>query len=433
MLSKVLVLFLVMLVLLILRFPVFISLGCAAAAVALIFPGSVPVEVIGQGFVSGLNNYNYVAIFCYFLLGEIMNSGGMSERLIGFGNACIGHIRGSLSHINILASVIFAGVSGSAVADTAAIGSLMIPAMKKQGYDGEYASAVTIASSCIGPIIPPSGGLVLMGIYFSCSINKLFLGGMVPGLLMGVVELIISFYISEKRKYPRTEWKGWRNVVTSFKSSFFALLLPVIVVYCLVAGVGTVVEVGALAVVFAIIFSAFAYRELDLRQFAKCCCGAAKNAACVAPILACAGVFTWIISSIGVSGALQSLITSVTDSATVCMLFCMLVLFLFGMILDVNVIQMVIIPVMVPVVKAMGIDPIHFGVVAMLVTMLGLVTPPVGQLIYVSAEIAEVNPLGVVKASVPFIVGLVMLVIALVCFPVLVTGFPNFVTALQAV
>lgn len=432
MLAKVGVLFCVMLVMLVMRFPVFMSLGCAAAAVAVIFPGTVPLEVIGQGFISGLNNYNFVAIFCYFLLGEIMNSGGMSERLIGFGNACIGRIRGSLSHINILASVIFAGVSGSAVADTAAIGSLMIPGMKKQGYDGEYAAAVTIASSCIGPIIPPSGGLVLMGIYFSCSINKLFLGGMVPGLLMGLVELVISFYISTKKNYPKTDWKGWKNVLATFKESFFALLLPVIVVYCLVAGIGTVVEVGALAVVFAIIFSAFAYKELDLKQFIKCCNGAAKNAACVAPILACAGVFTWIISSVGVSAALEDIIFSVTQDPTVCMLFCMLVLFLFGMILDVNVIQMVIIPVMVPIVKAIGIDPIHFGVVAMLTTMLGLVTPPVGQLIYVSAEIAEVNPLRVVKSSVPFIIGLVLLVIALVCFPGLVTAFPNFVAAMQA-
>lgn len=165
MIAKVLVLFLTMLVLLILRFPVFLALGCAAAAVSIAFPGTAPLEIIGQGLVAGLNNYNFVAIFSYFLLGEIMNSGGMSDRLIAFGNACIGHIRGSLSHINIIASVIFAGVSGSAVADTAAIGSLMIPAMKKQGYDGEYAAAVTIASSCIGPIIPPSGGLVLMGIY----------------------------------------------------------------------------------------------------------------------------------------------------------------------------------------------------------------------------------------------------------------------------
>lgn len=433
MLAKVAVLFLVMLLLLVLRFPVFMSLGCAAAAVTICFPGTVPLEVIGQGFINGLNNYNFVAIFCYFLLGEIMNSGGMSERLIGFGNACIGHIRGSLSHINILASVIFAGVSGSAVADTAAIGSLMIPSMKKQGYDGEYAAAVTIASSCIGPIIPPSGGLVLMGIYFSCSINKLFLGGMVPGLLMGLVELAISFYVSTKKNYPKTEWKGWKNIVVTFKESFFALLLPVIVVYCLVAGIGTVVEVGALAVVFAIIFSAFAYKELNFKQFVKCCQGAAKNAACVAPILACAGVFTWIISSVGVSAALEDIIFSVTHDPTVCMLFCMLVLFLFGMILDVNVIQMVIIPVMVPIVKAIGIDPIHFGVVAMLTTMLGLVTPPVGQLIYVSAEIAEVSPLQVVKASVPFIIGLVLLVIALVCFPSLVTAFPNFVTSMQAV
>ena len=165
MITKVLILFGIMFLFLLLRFPVFLALGLAATGIAVLFPGTVPVAVIGQGLLSGLSNYNFAAIMFYFLLGEIMNGGGMSNRLIKFGTAVIGHIRGSLSHLNILASMIFAGVSGSAVADTAAIGSLLIPAMKKEGYSGGYAAAVTASSSTIGPIIPPSGGLVLMGIY----------------------------------------------------------------------------------------------------------------------------------------------------------------------------------------------------------------------------------------------------------------------------
>lgn len=249
---------------------------------------------------------------------------------------------------------------------------------------------------------------------------------------MGLVELVISFYVSKKRNYPKTEWLGWRNVWINLRSSFFALMLPVIVISCLVLGIGTVVEIGALAVAFAVLFSAVMYRELDLKQFIQCCFRASRQAACVSPILACAGVFTWIISSIGVSENLKNIMLSVTDSPTIMMLVFMLVLFLFGMILDVNVIQMVIIPVMVPIVRAMSINPILFGVLAILTTMLGLITPPVGQLIYVSAEIAGVSPLKVVKESIPFVTGLVLLVIALILFPSLVTAFPEFITSLQA-
>ena len=276
MITKVLILFGIMFLFLLLRFPVFLALGLAATGIAVLFPGTVPVAVIGQGLLSGLSNYNFAAIMFYFLLGEIMNGGGMSNRLIKFGTAVIGHIRGSLSHLNILASMIFAGVSGSAVADTAAIGSLLIPAMKKEGYSGGYAAAVTASSSTIGPIIPPSGGLVLMGIYLSVSINRLFLGGMVPGLLMGVALLIVSFITSWKRNYPKTAWRGWKYAFLVFRESFFAFLLPVIVVFCLVAGIGTVVEIGALAVGCAVIISAFIYRELNLKQFIQALCRAGQ-------------------------------------------------------------------------------------------------------------------------------------------------------------
>ncbi len=421
----------VMILCLFLRFPVFMSLGMAIASFFFIFPGVVPVEVIGQGLIQGINNYNFAALTFYFLLGEIMNSGGMSNRLIKFGSACIGHIRGSLSHINILASMVFGGVSGSAVADTAAIGSIMIPAMKKEGYDPAYAAAVTGASSTIGPIIPPSGGLVLMGIYMQVSINRLFLGGMVPGILMGVVMLIASFIISKKRNYPYTKWGGFKNAVKVGMNSFFAFMLPAIVVYCLVAGVGTVVEIGAIAVLFAILFSSIIYKELTFKSFWKSFCNASINTAKVLCILCCAGVYVWIISSIGVGSALAAFIGGISSNPTIVLTVCMLILFMFGMILDVNVIQMVIIPVMIPAVRMAGIDLIQFGVLAMLVTMMGLITPPVGPLIYITGGIAGANPVKVIKELIPFIFALVILVIFLILFPQLTTAFPDFVAAMQ--
>lgn len=429
MIEKTVVLFGLMFLFLCLRFPVFISLGLAVGGIFFLFPKTIPVAVIGQGLISGMNSYNFCAILFYFLLGEIMNYGGMSDKLVAFGKAAIGHIRGSLSHINILASVIFAGVSGSATADTAAIGSLMIPMMKKDGYDGEYAAAVTGASSCIGPIIPPSGGLVLMGVYLSCSINKLFLAGMIPGLLMGVFQLVVSYMISVKRNYPKEKWLGWKHFFETGKSSFFAFMLPAIVVYCLVAGVGTVVEIGAIAVVCAVIISAFIYRGMTFKDFLTCLARASMMAAKVLPCLAVAGVFTWIISSVGVSNALKTLLMNSTTSPMIALALMLTVLFLFGMILDVNVIQMVIVPAMVPVVRAFNISPIQFGVVGMLVCQMGLITPPVGTLIYITASIADSNPLKVAKELLPFIVALIVLVALMVVFPGITTWFPEFIYA----
>lgn len=431
MIAKTCVLFGIMFLSLCLRFPVFASLGLAVAGVFFIFRGSIPTAVIGQGLISGMNSYNFCAILFYFLLGEIMNYGSMSDRLVNFGKAAIGHIRGSLSHINILASMIFAGVSGSATADTAAIGSLMIPMMKKDGYDGAYSAAVTGASSCIGPIIPPSGGLVLMGVYLSCSISKLFLGGMVPGILMGIFQLIVSYIVSARRQYPKGEWKGWKYLIYTGKDSFFAFMLPVIVVYCLISGVGTVVEIGAIAVVCAVIISAFIYKGMNFKQFCTCFCRASMMAAKVLPCLSVAGVFTWIISSIGVSSSLKDILMNATDSSVAALAMMLIVLLLFGMILDVNVIQMVIVPAMVPVVKAFNIDPIQFGVVGMLVCQMGLITPPVGTLIYITASIAETNPIKVAKELMPFILALLVLVSLMVLFPAITTWFPNFVYSMQ--
>lgn len=427
MLEMALVLFGIMFLFLCLRFPVFTALGLAVTGLFFLYPGAIPVAVIGQGLISGMNSYNFCAILFYFLLGEIMNYGSMSDRLVKFGKATIGHIRGSLSHINILASVIFAGVSGSATADTAAIGSLMIPMMKKDGYDGEYAAAVTGASSCIGPIIPPSGGLVLMGVYLSCSINKLFLGGLIPGLLMGLFQLVVSYIISVKWQYPKGEWRGWRFLFQTARSSFFAFMLPAIVVYCLIAGVGTVVEIGAIAVVFAVIISAFIYHGMTLANFLNCFVRAAMMAAKVLPYLAVAGVFTWIISSIGVSNALRTSLMGITASPVAILAIMLLVLLAFGCILDVNVIQMVIVPAMVPIVNAYGIDPIQFGVVGMLVCQMGLISPPVGTLIYITASIAETNPLKVAKELLPFILALIVLVALMTLFPEITTWFPNLI------
>ena len=421
-------LFGLMFLFLFLKFPVYLSLLLASLGYSVLFPGALPKAVFIQSIVSNIGNVNFTAICFYFLLGEIMNSGGLTDRLIRFCQSLIGQFRGSLSHINVIASVVFAGVSGSAMADTASIGAIMIPAMKKEGYPAGYAAAVTQCTSIIGPIIPPSTGLVLMGVYLGCSIRKLFLGGIIPGLLMGLLLLGVSIFISCRRNFPHTSWGGWKNVWHCAKGGFAALLLPLLIAVCLVGGIGTVMEIGAVSCVLAIIMACL-YKEITWKKLGKILLDCTVVTGKVLCVLAGAGTFVWIISSMGVADWLAAQSLALGGSAAGVMAFSMLMFFLLGMILDVGVIQMVIVPVLCPVILVVGIDPIHFGVCCMLVCQMGLCTPPVGSLLYMTAGIAKCPALDVVKESIPFLLILIVLVLALIFLPSIITWLPALLAA----
>ena len=237
---KVIVLLGVLVVAILAKLPVFLSLALSVCSYALCFPDSMYLEVLGQGLVTGLNNYSYAGVLFFFLSGEIMSKGGISNRIIRFFRACIGHIRGGLSHVNVLDSLVFAGVSGSALADTAATGAVIIPAMKEEGYPAEYAVGITIVTSCIGPIIPPSTGLILLAVYTGAGVTECLMGGLVPGLFMGAFLLAASLIISKRRNFPKGKWLGWSHLWHEFYSNIFALLLPVFIIFTLGAGIGTV-------------------------------------------------------------------------------------------------------------------------------------------------------------------------------------------------
>ncbi len=421
---QLLVIFGVLFVMLLLKFPVFIAMAGSLAAYALAFPGAIPLSIFGQGIVSSLTNQNYVAVCFYFFLGEIMTNGGLGDRLIEFFDACLGHVRGSLSHINILGSMVFAGVSGSAVADTASIGSLELNLMKKAGYPAGYSAAVTAISSTIGPIIPPSSGLVMLGVYFGYSVRRLYLGGIVPGILMGVVMLIISAVQAKKRNFPYNPWRGWKYVFQKTKDGLLAFLLPALILVFLLMGIGTVVEVGASSCVLAIVLAAM-YKEINLKKLVKMLMRATIMTATCLAMLSFAGMYTWVISSMGVATWIAAQISAIGASQGVVMAVCMLILFFLGMIVDVPVVLMVIFPVMVPVIKALGIDPVWFSVLALIVNQLGLCTPPVGTLIYMTAQIGDCPSSEVIKELIPYAIGICILVVVMIVFPQVVTFVPN--------
>lgn len=422
---KVAVLLGVLVICILIKFPVFLSMCTAVITFTLCFPDVMSLEVIGQGMVQGLNNYSYAGVVFFFISGEIMSGGGIARRIIEFCDAAIGHVRGGLSHVNVLDSIVFAGVSGSSMADTTATGAIMIPAMVKQGYSAEYATAITIASSSIGPIIPPSTGMILLAVYCGASTVNCLMGGLVPGLFMGLFLLITSIYLSKKRGFPKSEWKGWKHLWTIFSRNILALLLPVIIICLLSTGIVTVNEAGAVCCLYSIVVSCFIYRDLDAKGLLKTLMNAARTSARLLCLLGMAGIFTWITGSIGVRSALSTLMAPFMDKPTLLLGICVVVMLILGMFMDHSIIMFVIAPMMAPTLSAAGVDMVQFCVVTMIACGVGLITPPVGMLIYIGSSIGHADPIRVVKELVPFLIALGALLIVLVLFPEVTTTLPT--------
>jgi tripartite ATP-independent transporter DctM subunit len=427
MIGELAVLFGVMIILMVLGAPVFIAMALAEAVFVIAFWPQVPLMVVTQGFIKGLNNYHFAAIVFFFLAGEIMNAGGITRRLLRFARACFGHIPGGLSHVNILASMIFAGVSGSVMADASAIGSVMIPAMKREGYPGAYAAAVTSASATIGPVIPPSIPLVLFGLFAMTSIGHLFIAGIIPGILMGVFLLVASYIISKSRNYPAAPWAGFRVLFQAAMGAVLALIMPLIVVVGLVGGVATVTEVGAVAAGYALIVSLFIYREISFSRLWQVLCKVGIDGSKVLIIVTIAGLFIWIIGNMGVGRVLADWIGGVTTNPTLILGFMALVLLLGGMFLDPITVFVVFVPMMMPTAAAVGISFTQMGVVAVLANLLGLGTPPVGMVVFLCAAQAHSPVHHVFKEIMPFLGALFLLLILLIIFPQLSLWLPQLI------
>jgi len=427
MIAELALLFGVMLGLLLLGMPIFFAIGVAGATYALVFAPKVPLMIIGQRFVNGLDSYDFAAIPFFFLAGEIMNQGGISRRLLRFARAMIGHIRGGLSHVNVMASMVFAGVSGSAAADASAIGSVMIPAMKQEGYPPAYAASVTAASATIGPMIPPSIPLVVYALFAKQSVGQMFVAALLPGLAMGLVLLAASVWISRRRGYPSRPWQGWMELVRAGGSSLLALALPVIVVAGLVSGAATTTEIGAIAAAYAVLVTTLAYRELSLPALWAAICNAAIDSCRVLIIIAVAGIFSYIVANMGLARSLAQIATAASSDPAIVLAVIMLILLLLGTVLEPVTLLVVIVPILVPTAHAVGIDPIQLGTVAVLATLVGLITPPVGFLIYLTAAQAQVRAGPVIRELSPFVLVLVLLLVALVFVPGLSLWLPRLV------
>ena len=404
--------------------PIFLSMGLACVLFALIY--QVPLFLMAMSYIRGLDSFAYLAVPLFFLAGDLMNASGITDRLLKFSSALIGHIRGGLSHVNIVASMIFSGVSGSAVADTSAVGSVLIPAMKKEGYHRAYAAAVTAASSTIGPIIPPSIPFVIFGLLACTSIGDLFLAGVVPGVLMGVFLLISSYIISIRRKYPAHSRASIKLLVRSFLDAFLALLMPVIIVGGISTGIVTPTESGVVAVVYGILIGLFVYRGFKFRDLPRILLDSILNSGMILIIIATTGLFTYLVADMQAGELMVKFFTTLSSNKWVILTMIVVFFLIWGCVLDPLTALLVLVPLLIPVVDAVEINTIHFGVVIVLTLMIGLVTPPVGIVLYLAAALAKCTFEDVVKESLLFLAALFLVLGVCMYWPDLVLWLPRY-------
>ncbi|MEX2644071.1 MAG: TRAP transporter large permease [Acetobacterales bacterium] len=405
--------------------PLVFSVLGACFVTLTIFRPALPLDVMAQFFVNGMDHYALLAVAFFFLAGELMNAGGITQRLVAFANSLVGHIRGGLAHVNIVSSMLFAGISGSAVADTAAIGSVLIPSMKKAGYSAPFSAAVTEASSVVGPIIPPSIPMIVFAVLAEVSVGKMFVAGIMPGVLVGLSLMAIAYVISRRRGYPREENLSLRRVVHSGIRAAVPLVAPIIIVGGVLGGVFTATEAGAVAVAYAFVAGRFVLRELSYEDCWKALIRSAHGTATVLVIIGACTLFAWIVADLQVSQRVADIMFAISREPWIVLLMLNIFFLLVGLFIDPLPALIILVPIFFPIALEIGVDPIHFGVMIVLNLLIGLCTPPVGFLIYMSASIADTQPEKVVKESLPFLAVLVAVLLLITYVPAFTLTLPN--------
>lgn len=415
---------LVLIGLFVLGVPIAVSMGLAALA-AIVVSGNIPIEVLAQRVVTGVDSFPLLAVPFFILAGALMNSGGITVRLVRLAGALVGHMTGGLGHVVVVTNMIMAGMSGSAVADAAGTGSVLIPAMTRAGFSQRFSAAVTASASTIGPIIPPSIPFVLYGILANVSIGRLFLAGAVPGVLMGLYLMAVVYVISKRRGYAKGERTSRSNLLEAFKDGLPALLLPALILWGIVGGVVTPTEAAVIAVLYALFAGTVIYRELTPAKLMQVLSESALTAGIIMFIVGTATLLAWILTREQAGPTLVNTVTSITTDPRTVLLLLNVFLLIIGMFLESLSVMMLLVPVLMPLILALGIDPVHFGVVLTLNLMIGLITPPVGMSMFISCSIAKIKITDFAREIPVFIAALITVLLIITYFPEIVLFLPN--------
>jgi tripartite ATP-independent transporter DctM subunit len=404
--------------------PIAISLGFGTV-IAILATGKYPVLAAVHRMISGVDSYILLAIPFFILAGQLMNTGGITKKIFRFASALVGHIPGGLGHANIVASIIFSGMSGSAVADAGGLGQVEMEAMTDEGYDADFSAAVTAASATIGPIIPPSIPMVVYGAAAEVSIGALFLGGFLPGLLLGLACMALVYVMSVKRGYPKKDRLDWKEIWVSFKESFLSLLTPVIIIGGILGGIFTPTEAAVIAAVYSFILGFIVYREITVKDLMQMLVNTVVATSTVVLIIGGAASFSWVVAMEGVPQKVASFLLSITSNPYVIILLLNIVFLILGMFMESLSVLLITVPFLMPLITQLGLDPVHLGVVLVLNLMIGLSTPPVGMSLFVCAKIANVKLERLYKAMIPFLVPLIAVLLIVSYFPDTVLLLPR--------
>lgn len=419
----ILILFGVFLVLLFAGVPVAVSLGIASAGYVL--TKGQPLVILPHSMLNGLDSFTLLAIPFFVLAGNLMNTGGIADRIFRFAAALVGHVPGGLAHVNVVNSIVVSGMTGSAVADAAGMGNVEIQSMKREGFTPEFAAAVTAASATIGPIIPPSIPMVVYGVLAEVSVGRLFIGGILPGLLMGAAMMGLIYLQARRRGYPTHPRVSLGEALRGFLAALPCILAPVIIVGSIVLGVASPTEASVIAVVYTFVLGMFVYRELTWRQLWQAVVEAVETSAYVLLIVAVAALFGWILTSESMATHLLKLAGGLGSQPWLLLLVVNVLLLLLGMFMETLSIMLIAVPLLMPLLKAVGVDPVHFGVVLVLNLMIGLLTPPFGLGLFVSSKLAGTTVERTFREVAPFLVPLLAVLIAITYIPSLVTWLPG--------
>lgn len=415
--------FIIFFILLFIGAPIAYALGISS--LFYLMTSDTPLIFLAQKMYAGIDSFTLLCIPGFMLSGALMNTGGITKRIYRFCNSLVGHIRGSLAMINVLDSMFFAGISGTAIADVCSLGSMIIPAMVEEGYEDDFSVALTASTSVMGPIIPPSVPMVIAGSAVTISVGKMFAGGIVPGLMLGISFMIVTYYIANKHNYPKHRKYSLKEILAITKDTIWALLMPVILMVGISGGFFTPTEAAIVTVLYSLVVGVGIYRELNIKRIISVTAENMHNAASILILIGLANVFGAILTNERIPQMIAQSILMISDNYYVVILIINIILLITGMFMESLAAILILFPVLLPVATSVGMDPIHFGVMSVLNLMIGMVTPPVGMCLASAAQIGKVPLKRAILANMPFLIAMLIVLTLVSYVPFTATFLPS--------